>query len=215
MAEKIFLKFCKRSLGQSTRLFSPKRLPYTCKRRGTSLTVSSSRFGSSELQLTIRLVFGTARKAGEEWLVTLENAEAYIPDVYEHVVGTVDITTLSNRQYCVIIDPYDETAGRNRFGVRVLRKGETTFFLRPGERLENGIQEIYVLASDEALLLAAREEFSDDDGDHKPGDRWMVRGPKEYIPSVEMEVLELRRAIPLDENEGIYIRDIQSGKVNF
>ena len=41
----------------------------------------------------------------------------------------------------------------------------------------------------------------------------MIRGPKEYVPPVEVEVTMKRQAIPLDENEGIYVRDIKSGKV--
>ena len=49
--------------------------------------------------------------------------------------------------------------------------------------------------------------------ERKPGDRWMIRGPVEYVPPVEVEVLMKRQAIPLDENEGIYVRDIKTGKV--
>ena len=41
----------------------------------------------------------------------------------------------------------------------------------------------------------------------------MIRGPLEYVPPVEVEVAAKRKAIPLDENEGIYVRDIKSGKV--
>ena len=41
----------------------------------------------------------------------------------------------------------------------------------------------------------------------------MIRGPLEYVPPVEVEVSAKRKAIPLDENEGIYVRDIKSGKV--
>jgi major vault protein len=41
----------------------------------------------------------------------------------------------------------------------------------------------------------------------------MIKGPTDYVPSVELEVVTRRKAIPLDENEGIYIRDIKSGKV--
>ena len=47
----------------------------------------------------------------------------------------------------------------------------------------------------------------------QPGDRWMIRGPLEYVPPVEVEVVTKRKAIPLDENEGIYVRHIKSGKV--
>lgn len=49
---------------------------------------------------------------------------------------------------------------------------------------------------------------------HKPGDRWLIRGPLEYVPPAEVEVLERRHSIPLAENEGIYVRDIKTGKVS-
>lgn len=41
----------------------------------------------------------------------------------------------------------------------------------------------------------------------------MLRGPIEYVPPAAVEVMLKRQAIPLDENEGIYVRDIKSGKV--
>lgn len=41
----------------------------------------------------------------------------------------------------------------------------------------------------------------------------MIRGPTEYVPPVEVEVVATRKAIPLDDNEGIYVRDIRTGKV--
>ena len=41
----------------------------------------------------------------------------------------------------------------------------------------------------------------------------MIRGPTEYVPPVQLEVAAQRKAIPLDENEGIYVRDIKTGKV--
>lgn len=47
----------------------------------------------------------------------------------------------------------------------------------------------------------------------RPGDRWMLRGPIEYVPPATVEVVLKRQAIPLDENEGIYVRDIKTGKV--
>lgn len=47
----------------------------------------------------------------------------------------------------------------------------------------------------------------------QPGDRWMILGPREYVPPVEVKVLHMNKAIPLDENEGIYVRDVKTGKV--
>jgi len=157
--------------------------------------------------------FGKVRKAGEEWLVTLADAESHIPDVCEQVVGEVPVTILSSREYAVILDPVDHNTGKPQLGNRELRKGEVSFFLRPGERLEAGIQKVHVLETEEALLLRAREAFKDGEHFHHPGDRWMIHGPTDYIPPVQVEIVEKRKLIPLDENEGIYVRDIKTGRV--
>ena len=41
----------------------------------------------------------------------------------------------------------------------------------------------------------------------------MIRGLLEHIPPVEVEVVTKYKAIPLDANEGIYMRDVKSGKM--
>lgn len=146
-------------------------------------------------------VFEKKRLAGAEWLVTHAEAESHIPDVHEQVVGEVNVTVLNSRQYCIVVDPVDEATGKTQLGKRELRKGEKSFFLRPGERLENGIQNVQVLDSEEALLLRAREELKDGEDVRKPGDRWMIYGPCDYVPPVEVLIIEKRRVIPLDENE--------------
>lgn len=160
-------------------------------------------------------VFGVKRKAGEEWLVTIKESETHIPDVHEKVIGEVKLISLSSRQYCVVVDPFVD--GKNLLGKKELRKGETAFFLLPGESLEDGIQNVHVLDSEEALLLRAKEAFDDVEGGKSvkraPGDRWMINGPTDYVPPVAVQILERRSAIPLDENEGIYVRDITTGKV--
>ncbi|CAM4386303.1 unnamed protein product [Leuciscus chuanchicus] len=173
---------------------------------------------------------GRERRTGEEWLVTVADREAHIPSVAEEVVGVVDVTTLNSRQYCVVLDPVGAD-GKPQLGQKRVVKGERSFFLRPGEYLENGIQDVYVLSEEEGLVLRAVEAFIDTEGQDKedeeegekrtkirgiqrrPGDRWMLRGPVEYVPPASVEVMLRRDAIPLDENEGIYVRDIKSGKV--
>ncbi|XP_060111431.1 major vault protein [Heteronotia binoei] len=160
---------------------------------------------------------GVARKTGEEWLVTMADTEAHIPDVYEEVLGIVDITTLNSCQYCVVCDPVDSN-GKPQLGQKKVIKGEMSLFLQPGEWLEKGIQDTYILSEDEGLLLRALRPFEDENEDgeevtRKPGDRWLIQGPLEYVPPAEVEVLERRHAIPLAENEGIYVRDIKTGKV--
>jgi major vault protein len=79
--------------------------------------------------------------------------------------------------------------------------------------LERGIQNIYVLAEEEALLLKASAQVTAGKEIRKPGERWLLNGPCDYIPPIEVEVLETRKMIPLGENEGIYVRDITTGHV--
>lgn len=160
--------------------------------------------------------FGVTRKNGEEWLVKMSDADTYIPNVYEEVLQVVNITTLTNREYCVILDPVGED-GKPQLGQKKLVKGEKSFFLLPGESLESGIQNVYVLSEDQGLVLRANEAFTDTSltphVQRQPGDRWLIRGPREYVPPVEVEVVTERASIPLDENEGIYVRDIKTGRV--
>jgi major vault protein len=161
-------------------------------------------------------IFGRQRKAGDEWLVTFDDAEIHIPDVYEEVVGEVTLTTLGDRQWCVVLNPIDEHK-KPQWGQKEVRQGICSFFLHPGESLESGIRNVYVLREQEALLLSAKEAFTEGEGDNtitrNPGDLWMIFGPRDYIPRVEVEVIESRRAIPLDNNEGLYIRDTQTGEL--
>uniref|UniRef100_A0A3B5L3V1 Major vault protein n=1 Tax=Xiphophorus couchianus TaxID=32473 RepID=A0A3B5L3V1_9TELE len=160
---------------------------------------------------------GRERRTGEEWLVTMADREAHVPSVAEEVVGVVNVTTLSSRQYCVILDPVGAD-GKPQLGQKKVVKGERSFFLQPGEELENGIQSVYVLSEEEGLVLRALMQESAKRSRRsgilrRPGDRWMLRGPLEYVPLASVEVLLTQRAIPLDENEGIYVRDIKTGKV--
>lgn len=111
---------------------------------------------------TFKDIKGVVRKTGEEWLISFDDTEAHIPDVYEEVVGVVKITTLTNRQYCVILDPVGSD-GKPQLGQKKLIRGEKSFFLQPGEKLESGIQNVYVLGEDEGLILRATEAFADDE----------------------------------------------------
>ena len=58
-----------------------------------------------------------------------------------------------------------------------------------------------------------KEKFEDETGVHVPGERWLVKGPKSYVPSVEETVLGKRERICLSDSEGIYVRNIQTGQI--
>lgn len=50
------------------------------------------------------------------------------------VVGVVDITTLNNRQYCVILDPVDKD-GRPQLGQKRLVKVPVIFYILIGNQM--------------------------------------------------------------------------------
>lgn len=158
--------------------------------------------------------FGTKRQAGEQWLVTNDQTQTYLPSVCEVMVKNVEATTLSNREYCIIENPYDKKTGRVRRGEREIRIGEATFFIQPGE-IKVQSEKVKVLSNDEAILLVANKTFQDEENkcERKAGDRWLIRGPREFVPNVETVILEVRKDIVLDSSEGVYIRDLNTGGV--
>eukprot|EP01060_Flectonema_neradi_P038496 TRINITY_DN808_c2_g1_i1.p1 TRINITY_DN808_c2_g1~~TRINITY_DN808_c2_g1_i1.p1 ORF type:complete len:903 (+),score=272.08 TRINITY_DN808_c2_g1_i1:46-2754(+) len=156
-------------------------------------------------------VFGQDRKPGDTWLVTHKDTESYTPTPSEDVLKEVDLLVLHKRQFCIVLDPYNPETKQTMLGVKKLIRGPARLFLHPDERLENGLQNVYVLQADEALLLEALEACTE--SNKEAGDLWMIRGPCEYVPPVEVKIRELRRAIPMHEYEGVYVRDLKSGVV--
>ena len=118
---------------------------------------------------------------------------------------------------CMPVFIFTGENGKPQLGHRKMVKGEQSFFLQPGEQLEKGIQDVYILGEEEGIVLRSLAEYEDTQANppvhRKPGDTWMLKGPMEYIPTVEVEVVTTRHAIPLHENEGIYVRNIKSGAV--
>ena len=72
-----------------------------------------------------------------------------------------------------------------------------------------------VLQEDEAVLLRAVESYTCPitEKNYKSGETWMIRGPLDFIPPIEIQILENRKAIPLAENEGVYVRESKTGEV--
>lgn len=55
---------------------------------------------------------GEKRNAGDQWLVTKEQAEVFIPNVHEEVVANIEMISLNSRQYCYIENPVNKE-GKN------------------------------------------------------------------------------------------------------
>ena len=81
--------------------------------------------------------------------------------------------------------------------------------MKPYENIFDGIRDKIILQEDEGILLRALEAYED----KKPGEKWMIYGPRDFLLPIEVQIVESRKAIPLGENEGIYIRNIKDGEV--
>lgn len=97
---------------------------------------------------TFKDVNGVERKAGEEYLITNEKCSFYVIDIYEELVQIVKLTILDSLQYCIILNPFDENTLKNRLGAKLQLDGPRSFFLKPGEELEGGIKNCYILSED-------------------------------------------------------------------
>jgi len=158
--------------------------------------------------------YGVKHKAGEEWLVTNQESEIHIQDIHEQIVGVVHLNILQEHEYCTVLNPVVD--GKNVLGTKQLRRGVTSFFLYPGEKLAgNGIEKVHILRDNEAILLKSQETFYDESKEKKrnAGDLWLVHGPCAYTPRVEVKIIEKRKEMPMAANEGIYVRNIKTGEV--
>jgi len=72
-----------------------------------------------------------------------------------------------------------------------------------------GVSFAHILAPEEALMVRAKEGFEEVIGkkkrNRKPGDRWLVYGPGEYFPPIQIQVLEMRKALLRLEFLNIYM----------
>jgi len=155
--------------------------------------------------------YDVKRNAGDAWLVTNKNSSMHFVDVYERFVADVKLTVLTMDEYVYVQNPYSETTKTNNFGTTEVRVGPKSFFLYPNESIikqgSSDLRSIYVLTSRDAVLVKAVQKL----GDKNPGDRWMVYGPQSYYPPVEVEVVREVQQLPLDKNEGIYVRNTKTG----
>jgi major vault protein len=178
------------------------------------ITLSSKKAVHVQATDTFTDRFGKKHTNGEQWLITEDDTRVYFATPQEKVVKLVGRVTITPHQYCVVSD-FVDAQGVQHLGQKELRKGPSSFFLHPAEVMESSKpKDVFVLAKDEGLVLFADLGFSDAAGVARlAGERWMIRGPCSFTPSVEMRVVERRKAIPLDLTEGVYIRNTATGSV--
>ncbi|CAF2935577.1 unnamed protein product [Rotaria sp. Silwood2] len=131
---------------------------------------------------------GIEREAGEEWLIQMVGS--YLPSAYEEVVSIVKAYVLTDKK---------------ALHIRALRTFVDIF---KRKRLHG--EEWLVYANDAETYIP---DVYEENVIHNPGDLWMIRGPRDYIPAIEVEVVNRRKSIPLDVNEGIYVRNVKMGKI--
>ncbi|RKH11877.1 hypothetical protein D7V97_10050 [Corallococcus sp. CA053C] len=156
------------------------------------------------------------REAGDEWLV--RGPGRYVPDEAVTVVSLEKARVLKETEYCVILNPVDRATGRVQEGRRKVVSGPDVFFLEPGEALEGDVRRKHVLSELQGLKLQALDDLSEDEGGvphtRKAGDTWIVRGPRTYVPSEKVLIHREIAALSLGQGEGLYVRDLRSGKVS-
>ena len=156
------------------------------------------------------------REAGDEWLV--RGPGRYVPDEAVTVVSLEKARVLKETEYCVILNPVDPATGRVQEGRRKVVSGPDVFFLEPGEALEGDVRRKHVLSELQGLKLQALDDLSEDEGGvphtRKAGDTWIVRGPRTYVPSEKVLIHREIAALSLGQGEGLYVRDLRSGKVS-
>lgn len=141
--------------------------------------------------------FGNRRKCGECWLVTREDCESYLLAAEEELVCTVPLMILRANQYCILVNSWDQETNLPIFGRKKLVKGETKFFLHPEEIIEDQIQNAAVLGPEDALVVKCLESFYDEvtHTQRKVGEKWMIYGPTQYIPSLKEQIVGKRKAL--------------------
>lgn len=152
--------------------------------------------------------FGINRKAGDEWLISHENTDCYIPDVNELIIKEVKPVILKSTNYCMILNPVD-ALGKCRIGTKKVIRGPQSFFLHPGEELDDNVMDIYQLTVNDGLVLRCVNQMEG----KKVGDMWLISGPCEFVPTETVEIVHVRKAISMAENEGIYVKNMNTGIV--
>ncbi|KAM9959494.1 hypothetical protein ACTFIR_000571 [Dictyostelium discoideum] len=158
---------------------------------------------------------GVERKKGDKWLLTKQDTTLFIPQPSVTVEKVVPVTVLTQLNYVIISDPYDEDTGAPLLGEKKIVKGPKNFFQKPGETL-SCIENTYILEPEDAVYVKVLEEFEESvrSGNilkkvtRKSGTKYLVYGPCEYVPPLTVQVLKKTKAIISNEQFGIYIFDL-------
>jgi len=123
-----------------------------------------------------------------------------LPD--EILIGKVNLTQVLKKEFIRIGNPVIN--GKNAYGSQKVVRGEISFFLQPGETLALKQTPIYVLTAQQAIEVLCLTSFEDNSTGESikrhVGEEWLIQGPREYCPTVEVSVLRNRQAITFGDN---------------
>ena len=125
------------------------------------------------------------------------------------------------RHYCIIQNPVqkDEKGEivRDKNGLAKLRQGDEEirtasdpFPLYPGEKLSGKVTPLQVVAPNTALRLKCIRDFTDESGkQYVAGDEWLFKGPGTYNPRIEVQVVQMQKAVIIKPNQALRLRAVK------
>eukprot|EP00013_Stygamoeba_regulata_P022169 CAMPEP_0177666806 /NCGR_PEP_ID=MMETSP0447-20121125/21781_1 /TAXON_ID=0 /ORGANISM="Stygamoeba regulata, Strain BSH-02190019" /LENGTH=529 /DNA_ID=CAMNT_0019172985 /DNA_START=190 /DNA_END=1776 /DNA_ORIENTATION=- len=112
-------------------------------------------------------VVGVRRAAGEEWLLTYKECAVYIPPPEVTVISEQPLHSLKRGEFCYLSNPRDSDTNELLKGRRVLLRGESNFYLKPGEVISPKYKSV-VLNNDMAIECRVDAPYEG----RVPGSRW-------------------------------------------
>jgi len=135
---------------------------------------------------------------------------------HQILIDTYEKIRVFEGQFALVLNPFNLEKNDILDGEREIRIGPCIFPLYPGEKIESGVQNEFVLTDDDALLLRAQKEVPHplEAGQFMlAGTELLLRGPRKYIPNKDIIIKEKRSLLSLAEAQGIYIQNNDTGKV--
>ncbi|MBL7051784.1 MAG: hypothetical protein ISS01_01715 [Nanoarchaeota archaeon] len=147
------------------------------------------------------------RASGDTFLV--EGPQRKVLKYDERISGEIlEKVVVPDRHYTVIENPLDNETGKVQYGEREVREGPKVFALHPGEVLAQEVTSEHILTKNDAIHVQALSDF----GEHKAGDKFSIKGPRNYVPSKDEKVLRQIKAKALSDTDGVYVQNVDSGE---
>ena len=137
------------------------------------------------------------------------------------VFGPEAMIMVPPRHYCIIQNPVQKNEkgeivlGENglvklRQGDEEIRFAKDPFPLYPGEKLSGKVTPLQVVAPNTALRLKCIRDFVDESGkSYVAGDEWLFKGPGTYTPRIEVQVVQIQKAVIIKPNQALRLRAVK------